>query len=142
MHLRPLRKQILVKLDPEDRTVGASHLLVAPDVDTMVWCKKCGRQMEAIRESACVPEAEFGLDARKDAYVYKGESNGHHMESMEIPIVVQRARTATVIATGVAGFEEGEKVLIDFASGRSPDDEPDSPYRMVFADAVLAKVEL
>lgn len=142
MRLKPIRHRVLVKLDPEDRTVGESHLFVAPDMDSILWCRKCGRQMEAIKESACVPEAEYGLDPRRDAYVYKGEDNGHHMESFEVPVVVERARRATVITSGSAEFDVGERVLIDFASGRSPDDEdPASPYRLVPADTILARLE-
>ncbi len=141
MRLKPIRRRVLLKLDPEDRTVGASRIFVAPDVDTILWCKKCGRQMEAIKESACVPEAEYGLDVRRDAYVYKGEDTGHHIEAFEVPIVVERARKATVISSGSPEFDPGDRVLIDFASGQVPDDDADSPYRLVPAEAILARWE-
>lgn len=142
MKLKPIRRRVLIKLDPEDRTVGASKLFVAPDVDSILWCRKCGRQMEAIKESVCVPEAEYALDLRKDAYVYKGEDTGHQIEAFEVPVVVERARRATVIASGSPEFDAGERILVDFASGRSPDDEdPNSPYRLVPADTILARLE-
>lgn len=141
MRLRPIHRQVLLKLDPEDRTVGTSGLLVAPDVDSIVWCKKCGRHMEAIRESVCNPEADVELDKRTDRYVYKGEDTGHHMESITVPIVVEKARRATVIASGTPDFDPGERVVIDFASGRPAEDDIDSPYRLVAESAILARIE-
>src|SRR5882672_9327633 len=109
MRLRPIRRQVLLKLDPEDRTVGSSHILLAPDVDTLLWCRKCGRQMEAIKESVCNPEADIRLDERTDRYVYKGEDTGHHIEALEVPIVVEKARRATVLATGSPEFDVGDR---------------------------------
>lgn len=141
MSLKPLRRQVLLKVDPENRMVGTLKILAAPDVDTMLWCKKCGRMMEAIKESVCNPEADIRLDERTDRYVYKGEDTGHHIEAVEIPVVIEKARRATVIASGSPEFDIGERVLIDFASGRPPDDELDSPYRMISDNAILARIE-
>jgi len=142
MRLRPLRHRLLVKMDPEDRSVGAAGLLVAPDLDTILWCRKCGRQMEAIKESRCVPEETYELDPRRDNYRYTGIDTGHQMESISVPVIVEKARRATVIASGSPEFDPGERVLIDFASGKTPDGEdPDSPYRLVPDDTVLARIE-
>lgn len=141
MRLRPIRRQLLIKLDPEDRTVGASRMLIAPDEDTILWCKRCGRTMEAIKESVCNPEADIQLDERTDRYVYKGESTGHHIEALTVPVVVEKARRATVLASGDRDFDVGDRILLDFASGRSAEDDVDSLYRLVPADVILAKID-
>lgn len=130
----PLGTKVLLRLLPERRKAGRFFL---PDRDSIKFCSRCDKMMEALADSRCTGEPEFALN-RRDSYDYRGMDYSHDIQYVTSDIVAEQARRAEVLAVGrkVKSVAPGQRVVVRFDSG-----EGDEHLRLVEEAVILAEVE-
>jgi co-chaperonin GroES (HSP10) len=138
MTITPLRDKVLLRLDPESRQSGLLHL---PDEDYIAYCRQCTKFSTALTNEPCNPRNRWEWSPERQEFIVASVETTHEIEHVEAPVVNEKARKATVLAANTRALEPGQRVLVDFMSGQSPDGDPMSLYRIVHEKAVLARVE-
>lgn len=141
--IRPRGNLVLLEVDPEDRHIGKSKILYAPDEATLKFCRRCGTKLEALADTpGCAYEEEWKLNAVRDTYDLTDVQQRHDIVSAPFPVVVEKSRWATVLALGLRAtspdFGIGSRVLISAEAGLHV---PGCGYRLVPAEALLAVSE-
>lgn len=137
--IRPRGNLVLLEVDPENRYVGESKAILAPDEKALKFCRRCGVMMEGLSETlGCALEEEWKLDERTDTYYINDIQRRHDIVSEKFPVVTEGSRWATVLACGMKVClgtpPPGSRVLIDAEAGVYA---PGTPYRLVCADALM-----
>lgn len=134
-----LRGRIILRLDPEDRSLPAG--LAAPDSHYHRICLICKR-IDGALDSACAGDPIFEDDHRLRRTRFRGHDYSHRIRVVTAPTVVEEWRKATVVASSAPEFGGGDRVFVPASIGRAiPPGDPDSLIRETAADAVALTVE-
>lgn len=116
MSYQPLRNKVLIKLDPEARMWHGLHL---PDQNSLKYCKRCDKAMEALDGTRCEPREQFDWDSYHDRPDYAATTYEHDIAYATAPVILSPSRVGTVIAAGPACREVGvgSKVVISSTAG-------------------------
>ena len=133
--IQPRGNLVLIEMDPEDRRIGESKILVAPDEKRLKFCRRCGTMMEALDDTpGCWISIEEYLDGE--------ERLRHDIVNEPFPVVLEASRWGTVLALGskarTSDFDCGSRVLIDAEAGHLV---PGCAFRLVPAEAIMAVAE-
>lgn len=129
----PIHNNVLIELDPEVRMIGSLHV---PDKNSLKYCKKCDKMMEAI-DGPCIPVEHYEWDRYHDRPDFKGYDYSHDISYATAPVVLSSSRIGTVLKTGVecCCVSPGDRVMISSTTGGSLDD-----VRLVPETAILGFV--